>query len=565
MLDSSLLTLINNSSTISKKYQMLKSIDIFLNRCIKSLDKKDKKRVFLEKIKTSKADSFADALQRILFENMLFWQELHTLIGIGHLDAMLYDYYRNDINSGKITQDSAFHMIKEFLSCLHKYYLFKSAELPGDTGQIIILGGLLKNGNYLSNDLTILFIRAVKELQLPDPKILLRTSKEMPLNIMKEAVHCIQTGIGCPLFANDDVILPSLEKFGYKKDDVFNYGTAACWEPLIIGKTSDLNNIAIVNFADPFADNSIYNTNFAFFDDFLNYYIKNLLQSIDKIIVNLHQLHWDKTPLLSLFVHNCNETDTDITENTAVYHNYGFLSVGLANTVNSLLNIKKFVYDKKIITFQLLGTAISNNYEGYENIQTLLKENDSQYGLDNKESIEMADHLFMTVSDYIEEINNKEVFSHKIKIGLSSPSYLSSGKKFAATPDGRNYGTPFSVHISNDRSTDFTQLFKFASCMNYKGNRFNGNVVDFMVAPSFIENNFEKFTQMLFDALNAGVFEMQMNVISSKTLVRAKEHPEEFPQLIVRVWGFSAYFNDLPEEYKNLLINRAQENECNRH
>ena len=76
-----------------------------------------------------------------------------------------------------------------------------------------------------------------------------------------------------------------------------------------------------------------------------------------------------------------------------------------------------------------------------------------------------------------------------------------------------------------------------------------------------MENNFEKFTDFLILSIDVGFFQMQMNVVSSETLIKAKEHPEDFPNLIVRVWGFSAYFNDLPEEYKNVLIERALKNE----
>ena len=100
--------------------------------------------------------------------------------------------------------------------------------------------------------------------------------------------------------------------------------------------------------------------------------------------------------------------------------------------------------------------------------------------------------------------------------------------------------------------------------MNYGKSRFNGNVVDFMVSPDFIHHNWEKFVDFLILSVKAGFFEMQMNVVSSKQLLGAREHPESFPNLIVRVWGFSAYFKDLPEEYKDVLIERALKNEQRR-
>lgn len=82
-----------------------------------------------------------------------------------------------------------------------------------------------------------------------------------------------------------------------------------------------------------------------------------------------------------------------------------------------------------------------------------------------------------------------------------------------------------------------------------------------MVSPDFIENNFRKFVDFMMASIKVGFFQMQMNVVSSKMLIEARKNPDKFPNLIVRVWGFSAYFNDLPEEYKDVLIERALKNE----
>jgi len=114
------------------------------------------------------------------------------------------------------------------------------------------------------------------------------------------------------------------------------------------------------------------------------------------------------------------------------------------------------------------------------------------------------------------------------------------------------------VHISCKKAVGYTELISFASQLKYTGIAFNGNVVDFMLTPSFIENNFEKFLTFLKLAIKKGFFQMQMNVVSSSTLIKAKENPELYKNLIVRVWGFSAYFNELPEEYKDYLIERAK-------
>ena len=153
--------------------------------------------------------------------------------------------------------------------------------------------------------------------------------------------------------------------------------------------------------------------------------------------------------------------------------------------------------------------------------------------------------------------DKKNPLGGRYKFGVSAPTYVDLGKVTMATPDGRNANQPFSPHISCADPIAYTELMQFAGQLDYTGCRLNGNVVDFMVTPTFLKKNMDKFVLFLKQSIKLGFFEMQMNVVDSKTLIEAKKHPEAFPNLIVRVWGFSAYFKDLPDEYKDLLIDRA--------
>ena len=148
-------------------------------------------------------------------------------------------------------------------------------------------------------------------------------------------------------------------------------------------------------------------------------------------------------------------------------------------------------------------------------------------------------------------------FGGKIKFGLSSPSYLKKGNADTLTLDGRQYGDAYDVHISSRDEVAYTELLSFASQLNYKGYSCNGNVVDFFVSPELIRNNSDKFKMLLKKAIEQGFFQLQMNIVSSQMLLKAKKNPEKFPDLIVRVWGFSAYFKDLPKEYHDVLTNRV--------
>ena len=549
----------NNKDFHDREMDLLNGLELLINKET-SLIKSDKIKDSLNGILNRKANSFRDALQRILFLNQITWQTGIYLNGIGRLDYILDKYYRDDIKKKIITKNEAKDLLREFLVILHKDYYFKSNTLYGDTGQIIILGGLDTNGKYFSNDLTYMLIELMMELKEPDPKVLLRVSKDTPRDLMDISLKCITTGIGCPLFANDDVIVDKLIKFGYKKEDAYNYGTAACWEPFIPGKSLDQNNLGTINFMEPLKE-MVKNTKASNMEKFLKDYYKCLDKYLDDFRNRIDSKAFAYDPLLSLFTENCIENSKDISEGGAIYNNYGFTSVGLANVVNSIFAVDKLVYTDKEYTLDEFINIINSNYKDNDLLIKRIKQFDDKYGVDKDYIISLTNNIICKTSNYFSNKTNK--YGGRYKFGLSAPSYITDSVNFPASFDGRKAGEPFSVHISNDNANGYTELFNFASSLDYNEDRFNGNVIDFYATPNFINDNYDKFLDFLIVSIKNGFFEMQMNVVSSKTLIEARKNPEKFPNLIVRVWGFSAYFKDLPDEYKDYIIERALKNEGN--
>ena len=541
----------------SNQLDMLNAFEILIDREIEELDLSEREDKFeymtyLENIKFKKADSFKEALQRILFFNQTLWQTNHSLNGLGRLDLILNDLYEND----DISKNEAYELIKDFIIKVHSYYYYKSNELAGDTGQIIVLGGLNENNDYFYNDLTYLFMNALKELNLPDPKIILRYSDKMPNDLMELAVETMATGIGSPLLSNDEVVIKNLIKFGYKKEDAYNYVVSACWEPAPLGKGLELNNVNQIIFLKPLNDllDNEDLTKYLNFNDFLNDYEIYLKNHVYEILNQINSYSWEVDPIISLFIENNN---WDVSNGSAIYNNYGLTSVSLSNTVNSLYNIKKLVFDEKKYSFVELNEARKTNFQN----DVLLNEFNYQkkFGNDDSEIIRLTNEVICFVDDVFESEETK--YGGKFKFGLSAPTYISSSLDILASLDGRKDYEPFNVHISFDDNKDYTEIMHFASKLDYTNHKFNGNVVDFMVTPDFIEKNFNKFVDFLKMSLNMGVFQMQLNVISSKILMDAQKHPDKYPNLIVRVWGFSSYFKDLPIEYQNMLIKRTYDNE----
>lgn len=230
--------------------------------------------------------------------------------------------------------------------------------------------------------------------------------------------------------------------------------------------------------------------------------------------------------------------------------------LGFPNLVNSLLNIKEYVYEKHLVTWDDCRKIIADNYEGHEDLLRLFRSgSEDKFGKAVPEIVSLSNDIISSLS---EELKSITANGNPIKFGLSSPNYITQSKEFPATLDGRKAGEPFAVHISPvSSSIDICEVMRFAGMMDYPSNCLNGNVVDFILPPSY-QRQPQKFASMLMDAFSNGMFQLQLNVLDKKTLIDAKQHPEKYPTLVVRVWGFSAYFNDLPEEYKDNLIARAE-------
>ena len=554
------------SNNFCKSYNsVLDYLILLANRIISELQNNYPERVDLitsfEAIKNKPASGFEEAIQRMLFINQLFWQMDHRLTGLGAWDSILEPFYKADLENGKIDKEKALEILRDLFRILHGHYEYKSNVLMGDTGQIFVIGKTDENGQYVCNDLTYLFIDAMRLEHLSEPKCLLRVNRDVPRDLIETSLKAIETGIGAPLLANDDIVIPQLLEFGLPIEDACNYTTSACWEPLVGGKSSSMNNMTVLNYLKAL-DNLFRREkleDIKTYDELVDKYIVYLRRNLNAVKRVLEPHRFQYNPLLSVFMDDCRELKKDVSQGGARYHNVGITSVAMGNLVNSLLNIREYVYEKKELTLFDVKNMVINNFEGFETIKDELKNKPSLYGKDEKEIIDLVNRITQCVSEEIKDW--RSYLGGRMKVGLSGSAYLDAGKGFDASFDARKEGDPFVTHISNDDNVAFTEIVNFSANLKYCGNRFNGNVIDYMVSPSFISNNRDKFVDFLMASIKVGFFEMQMNVVSSQTLIDARNNPLEYPNLIVRVWGFSAYFNELPDDYKEVLISRALRNE----
>lgn len=502
-------------------------INILRNRIVNEL-RDDCRADYFKSILEKPAEHFDEALQRILFFNQILWQTRHRLNGIGRLDKILSDFYEND----GLNKEDAKVLILDFFNQLSKYKEYKSDALMGDIGQIVILGGIEPDGSYFCNDLTYVFLEAQAALNKPDPKTILRVNKDMPDELLRIAIQCLQAKTGSPLFSNDDVVIPCLKDFGI--DEATEYCVSACWEPFIVGKSLDQNNIAVFD-CFPALD-EVLCENYISWNELVEAYQEKNKERFKAFLEGVDNTKWARDPLVSMFTSDCE--DKDISEGAAKYNNYGITTVAISNVVDSLLNIK-----------QLMNNGISlQDINSNRNRKGLSK----HFGHDEDAAIELANKLSLGLTEVACNFTNR--LGGTVKFGFSSPGYNILSKKSAADLSGKKSGEPYNTHISCTDAA-YTEVVNFASKLNYDKQRFNGNVVDFFCTSEIVSN--KKFFDFMKAAIRVGFFQMQLNVLDSKTLIDAKKNPDKYAGLIVRVWGFSAYFNDLPESYKELLIERA--------
>ena len=501
-----------------------------------------------------KPQTLDEAIQKLLFYDALFWQAGHRHIGLGRLDKILYEYYERDIREGRISDEEAKEALRRMILVLGKDTRAKSVSLIGDTGQYILLGGIDDDGRTVQNRLTLLFLELFTEMNVPDPKLILRVNDETNDEVWGRAVRCIATGCGSPLLMNERPVMENMVRFGYDAKDVAQVGTSACWEPLVIGKSFDQNNpfrsalpLKVLNDL-LLGDDKVYAT----FGELLAAYKPAFAEELKSVV---HVLNFDCSPLFTLFFDDCIRRERDFTQGGAVYAYHGAQVVGLPNAVNALLNVKEIVFERRLYTLDDCRAAMRSNFEGYEDLHAALLASGKKYGSTDAEVVTLTNDLM----DFVGEVMSTCTCNgEKVKVGFSSPNYVFSAKEVGASLDGRKAGEPFAVHISPISSAiDISEILDFAAQLNYTGNRINGNVVDFILPSAYVRQP-EKLTAILKDACDKGIFELQLNVLDKQTLIDAKAHPDKYPNLIVRVWGFSAYFNDLPEAFQDNLIRRAE-------
>lgn len=481
-------------------------------------------------------------------------------IGLGRFDQYMYPFYLQDKARG-VSDEEIFELIEAlFLSLNYDNDLYWGLQ-QGDNGQSMVLGGFDRNGNSQYNALTDMCLEASLELTLIDPKINLRVGKNTPEDIFLRATRLTKQGLGFPQYCNDDVVIPGLVKLGYDMEDAENYVVAACWEYIIPGCGADMPNIKTMNF--PLVINRVIHEKLpqcASFEALMDYVEQGIAAECDALIEAASHRTRKQQPFLSLFIDGCIDQLRDLWDGGAKYHNFGCHGAGIANATDALTAIKVCVFDKKTLRPEELLQALDADFEGFSDLRNTLR---SCPKMGNNES--NADDIACRIMGYFcDHMNGRDNRCGGIwRAGTGSAmEYIKSAAKCPATADGRLAFTPYASSYSPSLDTRVNGLLSvMQSFTKFDMTRIiNGGPLTLEIHDSVLRNEIGivKTAQLIQTYIRMGGHQLQLNSVNRERLLDAQKHPEKYPNLIVRVWGWSGYFNELDLPYQNHIIRRCE-------
>ncbi len=521
--------------------------------------------------------SFLEALQSVWMTQVVLAisygdDGVHT---VGRLDQLLYPYYKRDVENGVITQEQALEYLEEYLIKVSHFLVFG----PNN----VTVGGVDRNGNDATNELSYMFIDAHDALGGGLRKSFsVRISTRTPRAFLERVCGTLRQNAGVAFF-NDEVIIRDLMKDGYSIEDARDYAIVGCAEPtgscnnngytagtgvhltqvleLALNEGCRMRDGKRVGAPTPPA------STFRTFEDVKEAFLGQL-----SYVVSAAVRHGDikdeviarnfLNPLLSSTIEGCLESGYDIAQGGARYSHVVLGAQGLATVVNSLSAIRWAVFEEKLLTMEELVNHLRNNFAGAENVRQLLLRKAPKYGNDDPRVDELA--------EWVTAVFEQEVRGHRSRVlgGPYRPLLISSGTQVTeglvcgASADGRLARTAVSNGISPSNGTESkgatAVLHSVAKAC--KACLSGGTTLNMNLSPGVIKTDegLDKLVSMIEAYFVLGGRHIQFNPVDVETLKDAQKHPEKYPDLIVKVSGYSFRFIDLSKPLQDDIIARTE-------
>ncbi len=597
-----------NDSTAYDRREQLNAMDIaadaiilFANRNAEALKElataetdEDRKIELIEmasicrKVPAQAPETFHEALQHYWFIHVGVITEVNPWDSFnpGRLDQHLFPFYEQGLADGTLTEESA----KELLSLF--WIKFNNHPAPPKIGvtakesstytdfALINLGGVKEDGSDAVNDLTYVILDVIQEMRLLQPSFMIQVSKKNPDRFIKRTAKILKTGFGQPSVFNTDAIIQELLNQGKSLVDARNGGASGCVETGAFGTESyiltgyfnltKIFEIMLHNGFDPMTGKKIgiqtgkpsefesFNELVDAFKKQLNYFADIKIKGnniIDKIFAENIPV-----PFLSLLIDDCIQNGKDYNAGGARYNTSYIQGVGLGSLTDIMTSIKYNVFDEKKLSMNELLAAIAENFEGHDKLRNDLLNNTPKYGNDDDYADSQAVTIFEIFYDAVNGRPNTKGGHFRINM-LPTTSHVYFGGVTGATADGRLAKQPLSEGISPFQGADRkgpSAVIKSASKIDHL--RTGGTLLNQKFTPSLLETEkgLDAMVQLIRAYFRLDGHHIQFNVVTAETLKKAQKHPENYKDLIVRVAGYSDYFNDLGDELQDEIIRRTE-------
>ena len=522
--------------------------------------------------------SFKDAVQAVWMTQVVaaisYGED--AIFAPGRIDQYLYSYYRRDTDNGRTTREEVLEVLDE--------YFIKVSTFTGFGPNNITIGGVGRDGENATNEVSYLMLESYNRLKGLRNGLAVRISEKTPQDFLMKAceVHRNTAGIA---FYNDEVAIKDLMQDGYALEDARDYAVVGCVELTSTGNNNGYTSGSIAHFV--LALEMALNEGCALsskwerigvktppaaamktFEDVKKAFADQLSNSVDVMVLLTEakdQVFAESfpTPLLSSTIEGCVESGRDNTRGGARYNHASVSCQGLGTVTNSLAAIRWAVFEQKLVTMEELIAHLRNNFEGAEDLRQKLLRKAPKYGNDDPKADEIA--------AWVAGVLDKEARKHKRGIDGGTyrallisafSSQVAEGRMVGATPDGRLHPQPVSNGLSPANGTELNGMTAAlhsgatASAAHLSsGTAFNMNLNPMTLRT---DEGAEKLASLLRGYFALGGRQVQFNPMGRETLKDAQEHPENYPDLMVKVSGYSFRFIDLSKALQNDIIARTE-------
>lgn len=530
-----------------------------------------------------------EALQHYWFIHLGVVTELNPWDSFnpGRLDQSLYPLYKKQLEEGTVTQEEVYEMLQSFWV---KFNNHPSPPKVGVTAEesntytdfcLINVGGVKEDGSDGVNEMSYILLDVIREMRLLQPSSMIQVSKKNPDRFIRAAVEIIKTGFGQPSVFNTDALVQEMLRAGKDVRDARNGGCSGCVETGAFGTEAyiltgyfNLPKILELTLNDGFdkrtgkqiglktgtaTDYRTYEELFAAYKAQVQHFMRIKLTG-NNIIERIF-MKYMPVPFLSVLIENCIRNGKDYMCGGARYNSSYVQGVGLGSITDMLTALRYHVYDKKTIAMETMEKALANDFKGFEELQYQLVYHTPKYGNDDDYADEQEVQVFDMYYDVLSGRKSPRGADYRVNM-LPTTCHVYFGKVTGATPDGRNAWKVLSEGISPVQGADTngpTAVIRSAAKIDHI--KTGGTLLNQKFTPSLLstEEGCNNLVHLIRAYFRMDGHHIQFNVVDADTLREAQKHPEDYRDLIVRVAGYSDYFNDLGEDLQNEIICRTEQ------